>query len=107
MMEFETKVDVEMPYEQGVSYKGDATVKWSVEFEVRERGIKDIYIHIPDQTIQVIKVTETEEDDIEEDVELEVKDAQADLLAAGFPAIIPDSLEFYNGKWVLIFQGAL
>ena len=107
MMEFETKVDLCMPHESGVSYRGDATVKWSVEFEVRERGIKDIIITIPDQYVHAIKITETEDDDIEEDVALEVKDAQADIIAAGLDSIIPDSLEFYNGKWTLIFQGAL
>ena len=103
MMEFETKVDVEMPYQQGVSYRGDATVKWSVEFEIRERGIKDIVINIPDQKIELIKITETEDEDIEEDVEFEVTNATESIPEGLRSSIIPVSLELYNGKWVLTF----
>lgn len=104
-LNFTTEVDLDADG-ANYEYRGKVTVKWSLGLDARERGVKDIYITIPDQTICVVKVHHGEEEDLYEDQELEVKECQYEVMSerdSFFNGIIPHTLSLYNGKWMLEF----
>lgn len=79
-------------------------IRWSVEFEMREHGIKSIIVSIPPQSIEFeIEREEGEVYDTEE-IRIDLTEVSADL--SGRPdhdMLIPSYLEFFKGQWTLVF----
>lgn len=101
-----------------VSYHGDdaagigrmsmiepVALKWSVDFEMRNWGIKGVYVSIPDQDIELHHSADNAEGDPEDKVTVvHVTNAQADISGADWgQQLSPQSMDFYQGKWSVTF----
>ena len=52
-------------------------IKWTIEPEIREWGVKGLIVHIPDQTISLLYETENHlGDSVEVETEIEMQDIQ-------------------------------
>lgn len=93
--EFSTEVTVDL---RMVGFDIDSIdkvmIKWELDFEMREWGVKDTSIHIPDQTLTITGVKVSGTTLTEEDFEIEIKDAE---ITADFTwhngSLSPDNLE--------------
>lgn len=76
---------------------------WGLEFEVRDWGVKNIMIIVPDQTVLVygnhVNPDTLEDEDVE--VELELKDIETTTLESD--SISPHEIEYYKGKVTVSF----
>jgi len=95
---FRTK-DVDIDYEQ---WSGKATLTWSYELEVRDWGIKDLNIHVPDQTI-IVDWKNLDDDEKQPPEELELKDVKVTINATYNQALCPTSITEYKGEWEVSF----
>lgn len=81
-------------------------VKWSIEFEMRSWGIKDIVISVQDQTIN-FEIERDVDGHVEiEDIEATIKNVNIEVTPKnGFylSSIYPQSIEFFRGKWTVNF----
>ena len=88
-----------------VNINEKAHIKWNIEFEMRDWGIKYIYFDCPNQKINIygeIEDTETEKKySIDEDVE--IKDVEITKPDKFSGQITPNELMYYNGKLFLEF----
>jgi hypothetical protein len=97
---FRTK-DIEVNYEQ---WSGKATIQWLLEIDMREWGVKDFIISVPDQTVLVGWTNFDDEDETPPPPpeELFLRDAKVTIDTA-FYSLYPTKVSFYKGKWEVIF----
>lgn len=75
-------------------------LKWSIELEAREWGVKDIDIFVPDQSFLVlIRNIETDE---EKEITLEISGASVERYSESL-SIVPDAIEFIRNEWTVKF----
>jgi len=94
------------PDKQFYTTREKITLVWSAEFEMREWGIKDIFVSVPDQAIEFeTEIWSDGDDDItSETVTARIFNVEADLTGRGDSVLLcPRLLEFYKGKWTLHF----
>ena len=107
MNEFKTQVDLDlMLNDQGnhdVLTK-QVNLRWSLELEMRQYGVKSFIVTVPDQTFTVsLNVWGDDDEDTEKEITLEAKDIQVVMREDGISNMIPSTLECYKGKWRLVF----
>jgi hypothetical protein len=89
--------------ESSSCYRQKVTLKWSVEFEMREWGIKSCIITVPEQEI-TFEIELDERDDFEtKTVTVLLKEIHTDVSDQICLNLVPRKLEFYRGKWTLSF----
>lgn len=86
---YEANIDVEHPRYSTI----DTKLKFKINLEVREWGIKEIWISVPDQKIEVY---DTEKEEI---VEIEIKDVEIDHILKDTDQITLHHLDFDGEKW--------
>jgi hypothetical protein len=94
------------PHEALISIKG-TKIKWSVEPEYRNYGIKSLGVYVPDQEITVRG--EADLDSGSEDFakvlkisNVKVEYALSDEITS--LSLEPKAIEFYNNKWQVTFK---
>ena len=93
---FRTKVDFET--DEVLEVLEQVTVDWSANIEYRNWGIKAIDIEIPNQSVTISAIVDTEKSDVRFDIhDVEV---QYDTLTI---PLAPTKLTYFKGKWVLEF----
>jgi 5S rRNA maturation endonuclease (ribonuclease M5) len=101
MSVYDFSSEVEIDYE-GSSTK--ATIKWMVEFDMREWGIKDASVIVPEQTIiLLIDVEDENGDEIEREVTLSLGGCDIEVDAKYSSVLCPTSIEVYKGKTKVLF----
>lgn len=115
MMEnFETTVDLNIiGSDETVGGSGKVTIKWVFEIEMRNYGVKNISIHVPDQEVTTYVTRYNEETDEEYDapVKLELKNVKVESFLEGYEkltsylsgGIYPKELEIWKNKATLSF----
>jgi len=103
---FTTKVALDMMLDIEGNYNIDTAnveINWDLGIDSRSWGLKDIGISVPEQTITVFVTKWT--DDVDEEVEMsfDLKDVTIERMESEFFSLAPQSLEFYKGKWKLVF----
>jgi hypothetical protein len=97
---------------EDVSFMKETAIKWTFELEMREWGVKSVYVSVPDQVINLQYEYFKEEsvpgasDDgyVKEEKQVQITDAQVEGLdRTGFDSLAPQVLEYRDGKWVLDF----
>ena len=90
MEKFKTEVKLEV-YRASEKYGKDfyingqnITIEWGLEMDMRNWGLKDLHIFVPDQKISYTLTECTEEDDIETDHSIELKDIKVEYDDAKF-----------------------
>lgn len=78
-------------------------LRWNLDLEMREYGIKSFIITVPDQTLNVTLRIWGEEEDSFEELTLELKDVTIEKNEGELGSLVPHTLEFYKGKWKLVF----
>jgi len=107
--EFETEVEVSMFDDSilsGESFLQPVTIHWSIEFEMRSWGVKNIYLHVPDQKITLVYQIEDENGDYvdaEKEIQLQNVEVEAPNNPESFGHIAPHTLDFHNGKVMVQF----
>lgn len=105
MNEFKTQVDLDLMLDRKDNYDIETTkmnLRWNLELEMRQYGIKSFIITVPDQTVTIDLNVWNDDNDTQEQITLEIKDVVVEL-SGGSDQLIPSSLEFYKGKWTLNF----
>ena len=105
MTEFKTKVELDLTLDRDDNYEIDthfANLRWTLEMEMRQYGIKSFDITVPDQKITVNLIIWGDEEDTEETLTLDVKDVIVER-SGDFDGLVPRSLELYDGKWKVVF----
>ena len=105
MTDFKTQVDLDVMLDRKDNYDIETkkiNLRWNLELEMRQYGVKDFIITVPDQTVTIDLNVWGEDTDTQEQVTLEIKDVLVER-ASQSSQLIPNSLEFYKGKWTLIF----
>lgn len=106
MHNFKTKVDLDLMLDRKDNYDVETKtveITWDLGLEVRSWGLKDIGVSVPDQKITVLLNIWGDDTDTEEEIVLEIKDVEIERTPGMFYALAPQSLEFYKGKWKLVF----
>lgn len=112
MFEFTTEVEIAIignTVENSGS--GKAKVRWMLELEVREYGVKSFVIVVPDQTVEleVERYNFDTDEEYNEFVVLELKDVQVDSSFhhsskdIKYLDLIPTELEKYGDRYELRF----
>lgn len=103
---FKTKVALDLMLDRTDNYDVETKtveIVWDLEIDFRSWGLKDIVIGVPSQTINVFLNVWDEVADKEEEISLEIKDVRIERVSDDFSALAPQMLEFYRGKWTLVF----
>jgi hypothetical protein len=108
MESYRTNVAVELinrpeGFSDAMDIEGGVDISFSIEFEHRDWGIKSVLISVPDQAPTVQVEIWSDEDTYTEARQLKLTNIQVDTSEAAFGQITPKRLEFYKGKWTLIF----
>lgn len=105
MNNFKTQVDIDITLDRKDNHDIETkkvNLRWDLELEMRQYGVKSFIITVPDQKINLSVNVWGEDDDSHEDVTLEVKDVLVEQ-PTNLSQLIPSSLEYYKGKWKLVF----
>lgn len=79
----------------------EATLKWSLEPEYRNYGIKDFGVFVPDQKI-AFRCRLNDEDVIKT---LDVKNIEVEYdSSGGSPHLFPIRLDYFDDKWTVTFN---
>lgn len=82
---------------------GRASIRWSIELEMREWGVKSIDPIVPDQHITVCwQDRDYEDNEIETYETMHLTECEAKLRSHE-GVICPETLEYYKNKWTLLF----
>ena len=110
MFEFNTEVDISVTGDEKVAGgSGKASIKWVLNVEAREYGIKCFGIYVPEQTVTVQVETYNEETDEEyfeertyklENVEIDEVNSAGNLQ---YLQLVPTELEIWKNKFTLRF----
>lgn len=107
MYEFTTDIELQITGSHNVeSGGGDTKIKWKLELEVREYGIKSFIVIVPDQTITsaVWRYNEETDEEYQEDVTIELKDVKVNVAdCSRLDGLQPVELEIYHGRATLEF----
>lgn len=114
MTSFETQVELSIVgSHEFTGGSGKAKIKWNFEIEMRNYGIKDISITVPDQSIKTVvtKYNEETDEEYEEEVTLELKNIKVDSTLSGYEkltsylsgGIYPKELEVWRDLATLSF----
>ena len=105
MNEFKTQVDLDvmldLPDNHDIVTK-KVNLRWNLELDMRQYGIKSFDISVPDQTLTIDVSIWGEDTDIEKEITLDVKDVLVERNGEN-DGLVPNTLEFYKGKWKLVF----
>lgn len=105
MNNFKTRVDLDIMLDRKDNHDvltKHVNLRWNAELEMRSYGIKSVIITVPDQTITLDVNVWGDEDDTQEELTLDIKDVLIEHNGS-LETLIPSSLEFYKGKWKLVF----
>jgi hypothetical protein len=105
MNNFKTKVDLDLSLDRAGNYDvvtEHVNLRWDLEIEMRQYGIKSFIITVPDQTISVDLNVWGDEEDHQEEIKMEIKDVVVER-NGDFDGLVPRSLEYYKGQWKLVF----
>lgn len=116
-MEFTTNIDISRTGSETIrSASGKSSIKWKLEIDAREYGIKDISVIVPDQTIQLELTAyneETGEDDewseplVIDSLKLKIKGNNdytiEDVIKALSNGLTPRELELWRDQATLLF----
>ena len=103
--EFKTKVDLDLSLDRTDNFDIETkhmNLRWNLEFEMRQYGVKSFIITVPDQTVTVFLNVWGDENDTEEELTLDINNVIVERNGES-DQLIPSSLEFYKGKWKLVF----
>lgn len=110
MFEFNTEVNVSVIGDESITGgSGKATVKWVMNIEAREYGIKCFGLYVPEQEIEVpVEVYNEETDDEEivmrkyklENVKIEEVENLGNLQ---YLQLVPNELEIWKKEYTLRF----
>lgn len=103
---FKTQVDLDIMLNREDNHDIETkkmNLRWNVEFEMRQYGIKSTIITIPDQQVTLSVNVWGDEDDSYEEVTLDIKDVVIERTGTGFDSLVPQKLEFYKNKWTVTF----
>ena len=106
MNNFKTQVDIDITLDRQDNHDIETkkvNLRWDLELEMRQYGIKSFIITVPDQKINLSVNVWGEDDDSHEDLTLDVKDVIVEIQEGELGSLIPHTLEFYKGKWKLVF----
>ena len=98
-MEFITPVKVILVDENLESVNDDVLIKWNLEVECRQWGVKSVYATMPKQEIEV--QLQNEDDEEIEVRKIDVEDVETEDISK-LP-VRPVELEHIKGKWILKF----
>lgn len=113
MFEFTTEIEVSRTGNNSVSSAGGkAKIKWTLDIEAREYGIKGFMVIVPDQkiTAELTRYDEETDEEIEFTEEIELKNVKvyprgdmelSSFLRSGFA---PTELEIYLSRYEVIFK---
>lgn len=82
-------------------YNQKVSVKYQLDFEMRSWGMKSLLPIVPDQEISVILVEEKEDEEIEIEKKIEIKDVSVDIRCGdirGSIGLLPVSLEIHMDR---------
>ena len=92
---------------------GNVNIKWQFELEMREWGVKNVYVHVPDQQVQLTYdywkdesvVGAADDGYIQEDKVVAITNVQCTGLdhASWDSVLTPQTLEYNSGKWTVDF----
>jgi len=103
---FKTQVDLDISLEGFANHDVETKkveISWDLDIDMRSWGLKDIGLSVPDQKITVLLMIWGEDTDSETEITLDVKDVEVVRNSTEFYSLAPQSLEFYKGKWKLVF----
>jgi len=86
------------------------SIRWSLELEMREWGVKSTYVSVPDQDITLVYQIEKDlgNDDFEyvdQEKTIHLTNVQAEFENARWShSLVPTALSEYGGKWTLEFS---
>ncbi len=103
--EFKTKVDLDLSLDRGDNFDIETknmNLRWNLELEMRQYGVKSFIITVPDQQITVSLNVWGDDEDTQEELTLDIKDVIVERNDVG-DSLIPHALEYYKGKWKLVF----
>ena len=102
---FKTQIDLDILLDRTDNHDIETkkmNILWNLEFETRQYGLRSFIITVPDQQITLSVNVWGDDEDTHEDVTLDIKDVVIEEPTT-FGSIFPKSLEFYKGKWKLVF----
>lgn len=106
MNSFKTQVDLDLTINRPDNFEIETkkmNLRWNAEFEMRSYGVKSVIITVPDQQVSLdIRVWGDDEDTFET-LTLDIKDVIIERQNEGLEFLIPQTLEFFKGKWKLVF----
>lgn len=104
---FKTEVDISVYEQHAERYleTKKVQVEWSIDLEMRGWGIKGFGVSVPEQKITVLftEYNEQLDEDVETEVVLGVKDVEVEFEGGNRDILAPLALEFFKGKWKLVF----
>lgn len=111
---FVTPVDVDVTLDKAKLFGHDEIVSiqqinltWTLEYELRDWGVKGMYVAVPDQTIEFSYeyFDPTTDGYVPETKKMTVSDVQVEGLdhSTYDSHFLPRTLELYNGKWTADF----
>jgi phage-related protein len=114
--EFKTQVDLDVFLsddqkaalglnEHGDNYNVDTAttnIRWNLELELRNYGIKGFYVTVPAQTITLFVTVWGDDEDIEKELTVEIKGVEVEVENDGFPTV-PHTLSMSDGDFTLHF----
>jgi hypothetical protein len=114
MQEFRTSVDLSITGSGTTrSGSGQVTIMWKLEIEMREFGVKDISIYVPNQSVTALVLRFNDETDEEEETEeiFELKDIKIEGYVDDYSKIVnflsggiyPKELELWKNTVTLSF----
>lgn len=106
MENFKTSVNIDISLDGYGNHDVETqtvNLTWDLELEMRNYGIKSFIVTVPDQKITVYLNIWGDDEDIEQEIVLDVKDVEIVLDSKELGSLFPHSLELYKGKWKLVF----
>jgi len=102
---FKTMVDLEIALDEYDNIETKTIeISWDLGIDMRNWGLKDIGLSVPDQQITVLATIWGDDvDDIEKEIVLDVKDVEIVRNPTDFYSLAPQCLECYKGQWKLVF----
>lgn len=106
MNNFKTRVGLSLYLDRNDNYNIETekvNLRWDLELEMREYGIKSFIITVPDQQISVDIRVWGDDDDTFETLTFDIKDVIIEREEGVLGSLAPHTLEFFKGKWKLVF----
>lgn len=103
---FKTQVELDILLPRTDNHNIETTkmnLRWNLELEVRQYGIKSTIITIPEQKVELSVCVWGDDDDTYENVTLDIKDVIIERSGTGLDSLIPKKLEYFKNKWTLVF----